>query len=218
MTKKYYVSESIELESIKSLPYMLRLMMAAQAFRSAIRWTMTLHKNSASPTFSTDLLMSFVAAAGWCGGAIKLLKEGVSGHIIEREMLNNCQSELIQAWDECIGNRPSEMLTKIYRARDKHFAHWDEEVVQAFVAQADPVDRREAFVECSDEDNDLETNFPWAYMVICRDLFPKSADEGELREFIEKATETMGRVSHLIDYLMGKLVARENLSFRIVKS
>ena len=218
MTKKYHLHESVELDSIKSLPYILRLMMAADALRSAVRWTIALHKDSESSTFSTDLLMSLVAAAGWCGEATRLLKKGAKSRIVEEEMLDTGQSELTQTWDECIGDRPSEMLKIIHRVRDKYFAHWDEQVARSFLAQADPVDRREALIEYSGEGKFLETTFPWAYLMICRDLFPKDADKDGIREFIKRLTETMGRVVHLIDYLIGKLVRREHLSLRFVES
>lgn len=218
MTKKYYLDESVELKSVKSLPYMLRLMMAADAIRSALRWTITLHDKPESSTFSTDLLMSFIAAAGWCGEAARLLKEGAKSHVIDKEMLDASQSKLTQAWDDCIGDRPSDMLKRLHHVRGKYFGHWDAQVAQSFLDRADPVDRREAFIEYSGDGEFLETTFPWAYMTICRDLYPDTEDTREIREFIEKATETMGSVFHLIDYLIGKLVEREDLSFRFVES
>lgn len=218
---KYYLEENVELDSIPSLPYMLRLMMAADAIRSAIRWTNLLHKDPDSSTFDTDLLMSFIATAGRCGEAARLLKEGAKNHVIEREMLDASQSELMQTWDDCVGDDPSEMLKKFHRVRDKYFAHWDrwdEKVVRSFISQAEPVDRHEAFIEYSGDGKFLDTTFPWAYMTICRDLYPATQDTDVIGEFIEKAAEAMGGIVYLIDYLIAKLVKREGLSFRFEAS
>ena len=62
----YFLKDGIDPRAIPLMPYLIRLMMSADAMASAFRWHEVAEKKS-SATALVDMTMASIATAGWAG-------------------------------------------------------------------------------------------------------------------------------------------------------
>jgi hypothetical protein len=159
-----------DLKKVPHLAYMLQLMGCLEAIHSALRWLGHV-ENETSFAKKLDKLVALSAGAAWCAEAFKLLRNGKAKGAVFAESLGG-QAQLLSLWDRITAEKPDELISKIYRIRDKHFAHFDAEVMDRFIALQDRIGATESYLVLEEFGNPLESRFLWPTAAFIFDIFP----------------------------------------------
>src|SRR3972149_6967364 len=122
--KAFRVSAETDVRSAPALRFALKLMMAADAMKSAFSWIERLDHDTETPMVRTQRLYALVSGAGWAGETIRCIKDGVAEGWIEASMVE-AQVHLAALFDDCLANEAPQRIKKLHMIRGECFGHWD---------------------------------------------------------------------------------------------
>lgn len=166
--EQFRIAPGTDLRAVPNLVYMLQLMGSLEAIRASLRWFEHVSKDN-SPIGRRDLFIVAVAGAGWCAETFLQLKDGIKNGVIHRELVEQDQ-ELASLWDRVTSANPDDLIGRVYRLRDKYFAHWDVEVMKKFIDSQATSDEREPFIESDGKGKFLSTRYLWPQAAFFCDL------------------------------------------------
>ena len=189
-----------------SLVLALRLMTATESMRSAVRGLKRLPKDQ-SPVTEADRYYLLFAAVGAAGEAIKVIKDAIGKKCIARSMIER-ESGLTAVWDK-VTAQPVPLDVKVaMRARDKYWAHWDEDIATDFVASLANNDSNPAIAESSGGGENATTAFLWVRLAWFADLE---------REFkLATGHEAASLVQGMMDLIKGAIDLAGTLAVRVL--
>lgn len=161
----------IKLSQLPNLSYMLQLMACLEAINSALRWLGHTEKET-SAAGKLDKFMVWNVGAGWCAEAFRYLQDGKTRNVINRSDLAG-QEQLLALWDRITAVKKDELISKIHRIRDKHFGHFDPEVMANFIAQQSKIGATEPFFLLHESAHPLMCRFLWPTAASILDIFPE---------------------------------------------
>jgi hypothetical protein len=181
----------------------LRLMTAVESMRSALRGLARLPKDD-SPATEADRYLLF-AAVGACGEAIKVIKKSVSEGHIARALVEQ-DARLAATFDNVTAEPAARDVRLAMRARDKYWAHWDDDVASRFIAGITGTSSDPAMVESSGDGVNAETSYQWVRLAWFVDLEHQfGLNSGD--EAVEMVQGMMDLIRQVKD-LSGSLVVR----------
>ena len=203
---EYYRVEDVnKLRSTPAMSYMLRLMMSSDAMRSSVRWLELLShgEKTGALVLDTDWFINMITSAGWTTESLKLVRQGALAGFVRREMLNG-HDDLLQLWDDALIEpdqqaRP-EYLKRIWRIRNKYFAHWDDKAASAFIEWQASGGETVAFME-SDQGVFLKSSYPWVNVAVVRHLLSGTTDIQAWKEVVSEIGPLVGRICNMTSYL-----------------
>ncbi len=182
----------------------LRLMSAAESMRSALRGLSRLPKDD-SPATEADRYYLLFAAVGACGEAIKVIKSAVAEGGIVRATVED-DAKLAATWDRVTTEPAARDVKVAMRARDKYWAHWDDDVASRFIAGISGTPADPPMVESSGDGANAETSYRWVRLAWFADVEHQfSLTTGD--EAVEMVQGMMDLV-RLVSDLAGSLVVR----------
>jgi hypothetical protein len=202
-----------DLNTIRVLPYILRLMMAIDAARSAFRWFEALLPDD-SKIADTDRLLCTVTMMGWAGETVRLIQEGISKKLINSSVRNRLDRSLQPSWDLIVADPRPEIITKLRRARDKYFAHWDEGIATACIRRLAAEPKPVAFVEWNKTGRFGNTRFPWVYEAIGGDIVDPEAGAEQWKAVLFSISKTVTGLAELASHLALDIMDSHGLKLR----
>jgi hypothetical protein len=202
VSKSLKVTNIDNLEESSGLEYLLQLMMAANAMRSAIRWVYLLDA-AGDKEEPTDRFQAMIVGAGFCAEGIRLVKKGANDAFVDVAMLRK-DKILLDSWTMCVAKPVPAIVRKIFRIRDNYFAHWDDDkknrrISKAFIQGQKEGDEAVPFISSSADGKILQTCFPWAEMAIAKDLIREDKDdERAIRDLISEIGKTQAKILNLV--------------------
>lgn len=183
----------------------LRLMTAVESMRSALRGLVRLPKDD-SPATEADRYYLLFAAVGACGEAIKFInKKSVSEGHITRALVEK-DAGLAATLDRVTAEPSARDVKVAMRARDKYWAHWDDDVASRFIVGITGTSSDPAMVESSGDGAHAETAYRWVRLAWFADLEHQfGLTTGD--EAVEMVQGMIGLVRQVND-LAGSLVVR----------
>ena len=151
-----------------SLVLALRLMTATESMRSAVRGLKRLPSEQ-SPATQADRYYLLFAAVGAVGEAIKVIKDAISKKRIVHSMIER-EPGLTAIWDKVTADPVPRDVKVAMRARDKYWAHWDEDIAKHFISSLANTDSIPAIVESCGEGENATTAFLWVRLAWFADL------------------------------------------------
>ena len=176
-------------------PYVVRLMMALDSLRSALRWFEYTKKGERTPELRFDQLMSLITCCGWGWAAVELVREGKKDGWLEPHMIADAPV-LISCWEEVTAKRESKRLKRMLLVR-----HLPKIFIERHKNK--PAEELPAILETSDQGKFLRTTYPWAYLAFATHLYPEPFDIEEARRRIHKTIELINSVLHLLQGILG---------------
>lgn len=186
-----------DITRIPVLSYLLRLMMAIDAMKSAFRSWNRMYADE-SDVAKTDQLMCTVTMMGWAGEAIRLLQEGVKQNYLNREMLGAVHQAL---WDKIFAKPAPNEIKRIQRARDKYFAHWDESIAKTALKRIAQDGNALPFLEFGADGSFQSTRCPWVSEAIAGDMVGGNPDVAAIRKAIQETSEVTTGMAKLVSHL-----------------
>lgn len=182
----------------------LRLMTAAESMRSALRGLERLPKDD-SPATEADRYYLLFAAVGACGEAIKVIKRSVSEGHIARALVEQ-DAGLAATLNKITAEPATRDVRVAMRARDKYWAHWDDDVASRFITGITGTPSDPPMVESSGDGVNAETAYRWVRLAWFADLEHQfGLNTGD--EAVEMVQGMMDLVRQVND-LSGSLVVR----------
>jgi len=151
-----------------SLVLALRLMTAVESMRSAVRGLKRLPKDQ-SPVTEADRYYLLFAAVGAAGEAIKVIKDAIGKKRIVRSMIER-EPDLTAIWDKVTAEPVPRDVKVALRARDKYWAHWDEDIATHFIASLADTDSNPPIAESTGGGENATTAFRWVRLAWFADL------------------------------------------------
>lgn len=189
-----------------SLVLALRLMTAVESMRSAVRGLKRLPRDQ-SPVTEADRYYLLFAAVGAAGEAIKVIKDAIGKKRIVRSMIER-EPELTAIWDKVTAEPVPRDVKVALRARDKYWAHWDEDVATHFVASLANTDSNRPIAETSGEGENATTAFLWVRLAWFADLE---------REFkLATGHEAASLVQGMMDLIKGAIDLAGTMAVRVL--
>lgn len=168
MTVKGEVSNLAKFTNLKEAPDLLRLMASLDALRASFRWFKTIKKDN-TPLGMQDQLFAMVMMMGWTAEAIFLIREGKKNGWLTESLLHG-KPECLSLWKEIHASPLGPEIKKIFRARDKYFAHPDRQIQEEFLKSLSNEKYPVSFVETPDDGKFLNTRCPMVYEAIAGDI------------------------------------------------
>lgn len=189
----------------------LRLMTAAESMRSALRGLSRL-PNDDSPATEADRYYLLFAAVGACGEAIRVIKRSVSEGRIAGALVE--QDDGLAATLDKITAEPATRDVRVaMRARDKYWAHWDDDVASRFITGITGTSSDPPMAESSSDGENAETSFRWVRLAWFADLEHQfglnTADEAV--EMIQGLMDLVRQVNDLSGSLVVRVLKRAGL-------
>ncbi|TVQ62831.1 MAG: hypothetical protein EA378_03185 [Phycisphaerales bacterium] len=189
----------------------LRLMTAAESMRSALRALARLPKDD-SPATEADRYYLLFAAAGACGEAIKVIKRSVSDEYIARTLVEE-DAGLAATLDQITAEPATRDVKVAMRARDKYWAHWDDDVASRFIRGITGAPSDPPILESSGDGANDETAYQWVRLAWFADLERqfslKTGDEAV--EMVQGMMELVRQVNDLTGLLVVRVLKRAGL-------
>jgi len=198
--RRAMLAHGADLNAIAIMPYLLRLTMAIDAIRSAFRWFKLLTPDD-SKIADTDRLVCVVTMMGWAGETVKLIQEGSSKKWINSSVRSRLDHSLQPLWDMVVADHRPEIITKLFRARDKYFAHWDPDIATACIRRLSAEPKPVPFVEWDKTGRFGSSRFPWVYEAIGGDIVDPDAGPEHWKTVLGKISKTVTGFAMLASHL-----------------
>lgn len=182
-------------------------MTASESMRSALRGLGRLPKDR-SPATEADRYYLLFAAIGAAGEAIKVIKRAASAGCVGRDLIAS-DSGLAATWDKVTMEPASRDIKVALRARDKYWAHWDDDIATAFVASLTGTATDPPMSESSGDGEHASTGFRWVRLAWFADL------ERQFR--LTTGDEAVGLVQEMMDLVQSVNELAGTLASRIVR-
>jgi len=208
--------EGVNLEEIPNLSYMLQLMACLEAINSALRWLGHTEKDT-SPAAKLDKFLVWNVGAGWCSEAFRLLRQGKTENLIAFSVLDG-QKQLLALWDRITAVKPDALISKIHRIRDKHFGHFDAEVMTKFIAWQSKIGATEPFFLGDETGHPLVCRFLWPTAASIFDIFPDPTDlnrSKKVDELLDDLQHIWAQTANLLKTLLEAWVVKCGFDFQV---
>ena len=228
MTADYVIREGTDINKVRNLSYLVRLMGALGAMEAGYRWYRSFNRNRSSIA-NADRLMAAISTAGWAGETIHLLKVGaglvkdydgvrVEPPYLQRGMLIG-NEPVLKIWDDCMCEKPPTEIGWLRTIRDKCFAHWDKEVATRFISNipegySDPI-----MIETPTDENQTERCYPFAIAALTTYVFDTtSPEEMKERNCVKRLGEAIGKVIALAHTLLRQILKESGLELNRIEN
>lgn len=193
----------------KTLALACRLLAALEAMRSAMRSCGRLPQDNA-PTTEADRYCLIFIMGGAASEAIRTIKQASQPNTTTctRQFIED-DSSLSEIWDKITSSTPPTRLARLSRMRDKHWAHWDDEVSLQFIRHIAEYPERPPIMETADGGSILGSCSPWIREIWSHDL--------KLKFNVNTTGELVLMVQELMEDVQDIMKLSGELAYRILK-
>ncbi len=199
---------------IPNLASMMQLMACLEAINSALRW-LEYAEGETAPVRQLDKFMIWNAGAGWCAESFRVLKRLNAEKLIDPSVLSS-KPQQWALWQRVTTEKPDAFISRMYRIRDKHFGHFDRDVMQKFVDWQDTVGGREPFFVGDETGKSLCCRWLWPTAALILDIFPdpSAPDRSEkIDEFLDGLGEIWAQTANMLMTLLEAWLVKCGLAY-----